>query len=244
MRAVHVLLKKEEINEEQLAGGIAVVLDVIFATSTIVTALYHGAKAVVPVFDSEEALLHARGYEEGTYLLAGEDKGYPLEGFAQPSPLRLVEAGVSGKTVIYSTTNGTVALRKSVGAKQVMAASLLNGRCVAELLAARTDDAPIWIICSGSQGNFNMEDFYGAGYLVGNLMQCRDDWDLNDAAKAAMAFYQAKANDPAGCLLDSRVGQFVQYMGYEEEVHYAAQEGILSVVPVLQGGRLVINQAD
>ena len=89
-----------------------------------------------------------------------------LPGFVHPTPKALLAEGVNDRLLIYCTTNGTVALAKAQGAAHVYAAALLNGRAVVEHIVAQHPDSTVLIVCSGSADNFNLEDFYGAGYLV------------------------------------------------------------------------------
>ncbi|MFC4767063.1 2-phosphosulfolactate phosphatase [Effusibacillus consociatus] len=240
MRKIHVVLRKEDIDEEKIRTCIAVVFDVIFATSSVAAALYHGAKEVIPVFDQEEALRKAAELTDGTYMLAGEKDGYPIDGFNQPSPLAMMQEHVKGKSVIYSTTNGTVAVRRSENARAVYASSLLNGAAVAQQILKENSDETIVLVCSGSKGRFSLEDFYGAGYLIDELLKRKPDgWVLTDAAKAALGFYTNFPGTDEECLQSSRVGKFISDMGLEEATFYAAKKGLLPVVPRLENGRLV-----
>jgi 2-phosphosulfolactate phosphatase len=166
MARIHVLLKKEELDRERLAGKVVVVLDVLFATSTIVTALAHGAREVVPMLDGPSALAEARLHPPGSYVLSGELDASTLPGFAHPTPLALLGEDLAHKALVYSTTNGTVALSKSKGAAHVYAAALLNGEAVVAHLARAYPDDTVLVVCSGSADRVNLEDLYGAGYLV------------------------------------------------------------------------------
>src|SRR5439155_20723497 len=105
-----------------------------FATSSIATALAHGAREVVPMPDGEAALAEARRRPAGSYLLAGELHAATLPGFLPPTPLALLREELAGRSLICSTTNGTVALSRASGAAEVYAAALLNGEAVAEHL--------------------------------------------------------------------------------------------------------------
>src|SRR5699024_3070954 len=130
MMKIHLLWKKEEINESRISDDkIAVVFDVLLATSTIASCLASGAKRVIPVLNEAEALEKSKTLHYGQaddVLLAGESDGVTIDGFVDPVPAVLNEQ-VPGKTVILSTTNGTVAIRKAAMAKKVYTASLLNG---------------------------------------------------------------------------------------------------------------------
>jgi len=229
---VHVLSKKEELDSVRLSGKVVVVLDIIFATTTMVTALAHGAKEVVPVAD-ENAARACAGDFPGC-VLSGELFAETLAGFAHPAPLALVAHGVQGKSVIYSTTNGTVAMTQASGAARVYCGALLNARRLVEHIVATHARETILIVCSGSGNNFNFEDFYGAGYFVECLLPHVKD--LSDAAKAALLLYrQARAPE---ALLDCRVGRMMVARGLAHEVEFACQRDAFPVVPVLEHGRL------
>ena len=231
---VPVLTKKEELDSVRVPGKVVVVLDILFATTTMVTALAHGAKEIVPVLDEAAARAQAKDFEENQYVLAGELYAETLPGFAHPAPLALLEHGIEGKSVIYSTTNGTVAMMQPARAARVYCGALLNARALTEHIVARHPRETVLIVCSGSGNNFNFEDFYGAGYFVECLLE--HVADLSDAAKAALAVYRhAKA---PGALLDCRVGRMMAARGLAREVEFACRRDAFPVVPALDGGRL------
>jgi 2-phosphosulfolactate phosphatase len=233
---VHVLLKKEELDGERLAGKVVIVLDVLFATTTIAAALDGGATEVIPTLDGEAALDLARGRAQGSFVLAGELKAETLPGFAHPTPMTLLrDAPVDGKTLIYSTTNGTVALMKSAGAAHVYAAALVNGKAVVEHVRREHPGETVLVVCSGSVENFNLEDFYGAGYLV-SLFACDGEEGFTDAALAARRLHDG--SDAQECLKSARVGRMMLARGLLHEVEYAAAKDSLTVVPRLHEGRL------
>jgi 2-phosphosulfolactate phosphatase len=236
---VHVLYRREDLDHEKLEGKVAVVLDVLFATSTIITALANGATEVIPTLDEAGARAEAQKHPEGSYVLAGELYAETLPGFASPTPLALLKEPIAGKKLIYSTTNGTVALRQSAGADHVYAAALLNGRAVIEHVLRNHPGKTILIVCSGSMGMVNLEDMYGAGYLVDLLSASLDgEGDLSDAAQAARSLFRSE--DAVDCLLRSRVGRMMTERNLEHEVHFAAELSAVSAVPKLIDGRLTI----
>jgi 2-phosphosulfolactate phosphatase len=231
---VHVLTKKEELDSVRVPGKVVVVLDILFATTTMVAALAHGAKEIVPVLDEAAARNTAQGFEENSYVLAGELYAETLPGFAHPAPLSLLAHGIEGKSVIYSTTNGTVAMMQPARAARVYCGALLNARALVEHILARHASETILIVCSGSGNNFNYEDFYGAGYFVECLLPHVSD--LSDAAKAALALYRhARAPE---ALLDCRVGRMMAARGLAREVEFAGRRDAFPVVPALEDGRL------
>jgi 2-phosphosulfolactate phosphatase len=232
---IHVLYRKEELDGEKLPGKIVVVLDVLFATTTIVAALAHGASDVLPTLGREPALTAARLLPPGSYTLSGELDANTLEGFVHPTPLAVVGEALSGKTLVYSTTNGTVALAKAQEAARVYAAALLNGEALVERLLGEAGDATVLLVCSGSIGRVNLEDLYGAGYLV-SLLARHGAHELSDAALAALMLHAGR--DAYEVLAAGRVGRLMLSRGLEAEVRYAAQKSRFAVVPELVDGKL------
>ena len=231
------LTKKEELDSVRVRGKVVIVLDILFATTTMVTALAHGATEVVPVLDEAAARAHARDLLQDSFVLAGELYAETLPGFAHPAPLSLLEHAIAGKTLIYSTTNGTVAMTQTRRASRVYCGALLNARRLAEHIVAQHPRETVLIVCSGSGNNFNFEDFYGAGYFVARFAELLGSAaDLSDAAKAALMLYrQAKAPE---ALLDCRVGRMMVDRGLRHEVEFACQTDVFPVVPALERGRL------
>ena len=236
MQKIHVLLKKEELDAQRLEGKVVVVLDILFATSSIVTALAHGASEVIPTLDGRAALEAAKQFPDGSYVLSGELNADTLPGFVHPTPKALLAEGIAGRRLIYCTTNGTVALAKSTGAAHVYAAALLNGRAVVERIITHHPDSTILIVCSGSADNFNLEDFYGAGYLVSLFHRRTTSAEFSDAALAAELLHDHC--DGLDALRRARVGRMMLARRLDAEVAFASQESCYDVVPLLQDGAL------
>lgn len=234
---IHVLTKKEELDTVRLADKVVVVFDVLFATSTMVTAIAHGATAVLPVPDEAAARAAGAASEPGSFVMAGELYAETIRGFAPPTPLALLELGLAGRRLIYATTNGTVAMNACAGAAEVYCGALLNGTAIAERIVTAHRDQTLLLVCSGSMNNFNLEDFYGAGYLVELLAErLGERADFSDAARAARALFRHA--DPEASLLGCRVGKMMAGRALEHEVRYAARLSALDVVPRLRGGEL------
>lgn len=234
---LHVLSRKEELDGYRLPGKVVVVLDVLFATTSIAAVLAEGAAEVIPALDGEAARAVAAGRAPGSFVLAGELDAETLPGFAHPTPLALLDLPLRGRTLVYSTTNGTVALAKAAGASRVYAAALVNGAAVADHLVRHGQGETILLVCAGSAAAFNLEDFYGAGHLVSRLARASDGCELSDAALAARLLHDG--SDAQTCLSRGRVGRMMMARGLDREVEYAAQQDRLEVVPELRGGRLV-----
>ncbi|WP_119157157.1 2-phosphosulfolactate phosphatase [Caldimonas tepidiphila] len=235
MTKVHVLLKKEELDGQRLDGKVVVVLDVLFATSTMVAALAHGAAEVIPTLDGDAARRHALEHAPGCFVLAGELDAVTLDGFTSATPQAVLREMPPGGTLIYSTTNGTVALARAAAAPHVYAAALLNGEAVVERIVREHGDATVLLVCSGSADRFNLEDFYGAGYLV-SLFHRAGVRDFTDAAQAAGLLHQGSSAEQ--CLWSARVGRHMLRKDLEDELRFAARKSCLDVVPKLVDGRL------
>jgi 2-phosphosulfolactate phosphatase len=168
--------------QRDLRATACVVFDVLRATSTFVTALHHGAKAIIPVSEIAEALAikksEARSQKPELILLGGERNGVRISADGIDfdlgnSPREYTPEKVRGKTIVSSTTNGTRALRACVGAQTVLAASFLNLTATAEFLRQNNYET-ILLVCSGTGENQADEDVLAAGALCELL----DDLDL------------------------------------------------------------------
>lgn len=234
---LHVLTRKEELDSVRVAGKVVVVIDVLFATTTMVAALAHGAHEVIPVLDEAAARAEDMRRGAGSCVLAGELYAETLPGFVHPAPLALVAHGVRDRTVIYSTTNGTVAMSLASAARRVYCGALLNARALVEhIIAAHARDT-VLLVCSGSGSNFNFEDFYGAGCFVERFAErLGPGADLSDAARAARTVYR---NSPLpDALLECRLGRMMSARGLRHEVEFSCRTDAFPVVPVLEEGRL------
>lgn len=234
---VHVLYRKEDLDGVRVEGKVVVVLDVLFATSTIVTALANGATEVIPTMDEWGARACAAELPEDSFVTSGELNAQTLPGFAAPTPLALTAHGIDGKTLVYSTTNGTVALQRSAAAAHVYAGALLNGEALVDRIRRDHGGETVILLCSGSAGAVNLEDMVAAGYLVDVFARnLRGQGDLSDAALAVQALY--RATDPLEALLRSRVGRMMQDRDLGHEVEYASRLSSHAIVPKLLGHRL------
>jgi len=236
MARIHVLLNKEHVDPGRLPGKVAIVLDVVFATTSMIIALEHGATDVIPAANAEAAVQEAAQRVEGSFILAGELNTETLPGFVDPWPKALVAQQLQGKTLIYSTTNGTVALNRVQRASNIYAAALINGAAVVAHVSRHHADETVLVVCSGSGPGFNIEDFYGAGYIVSLLLAARDDYRPTDAALAAAMFHDRW--DPVECLRRSRVGRIMAARALDDEVVFSAQKSISVLVPEFIAGRL------
>jgi 2-phosphosulfolactate phosphatase len=234
MPTLHVLLNKEALRPDLLGERVVIVLDILFATSTIVHAFGAGAASIWPALDRDDATRIATGLSGA--VLAGEYMAEMLPGFAHPAPLALAREPLGGNPLVYCTTNGTVALRGASSAPHVYVGALLNGAALVAHVVRAHPVAPVLLICSGSAGNFNLEDFFGAGHFAWHFAKY-GGYEPSDAARAALMLYQG--SDAHTALHASRVGRMMAARNLGHEVDYAATRDSLDVVARLEGERLL-----
>ncbi len=166
---LHVYALPKFSDPKELAGGTAVVIDVLRAATTIVHALAAGADEVAPCLEVADALALAEKYPADEVVLGGERHGLPIDGFQLGnSPEDYVPEQVAGKTVIFTTTNGTRAMMHAQQADEILVASFVNVSAVARRLF---DRERVHIICAGTDGNITEEDVLLAGLLVERLQR-------------------------------------------------------------------------
>ncbi len=227
------------LNAGDLTGRGVVVIDVLRATSSIVTALSAGAKAVVPAASSEEAVRLTANLEKNGIVLAGERRMVKIEGFGLGnSPREMTREAVGGKTMFLATTNGTPALVAAQGGDPVLVAAALNFSAVAEraraLWAERGD---LVIICAGREKQFALEDAYTAGRLIKTVKKGARKVTLNDAAQVSLDLAGQQGGWQDAFDASDAARQLVE-TGLGEDVAYCARPDRFRVVPVYADRRI------
>jgi 2-phosphosulfolactate phosphatase len=228
-REVLVHLLPELVAPERLACGVAVVIDVLRATTTIVHALAAGCCTVRPCADVEEARQLAGQMRAGKVVLAGERDGLPLPGFdAGNSPGEFTAARCRGTTLVLTTTNGTKALLRAAAAARALVAAFVNFSAVCEQL--RQEARPIHVLCAGNAGEVALEDTLLAGALIDWLCDgC--EVRLNDGARLAWDCFEHHGRVLDGALALSAGGARLRELGYDEDVRAAGRVDQFALVP-------------
>lgn len=196
-----------------------VVIDVLRATSTIVSALAAGADGVVPEGTVEQAAARARSEAA---LLGGEREGLPPPGFELGnSPREYDAARCAGRRVVLSTTNGTQAVLAARGSRRILAGSLLNAEATVRALRAG-GAREVLLLCSGSRGRVAADDVAAAGCLAGGLL-LSGGGEPDDAARAAIALFDAWRHDLPGLLRRSVSGRRLQAIGLQRDIDDCAR---------------------
>ena len=169
----------------ELEGVTALVIDVLRASTTIITAFSNGCDAIVPVADPQEARRRACDLGNGGALVAGERQGEPIPGFdLSNSPVEFLSPRVRGKTVFFTTSNGTRALLASRTAEAIGIAALVNVTAAAAWALEAGRD--VTIVCSGSHGRPSLEDWTCGGLAVERLLAAVPAALLTDGARDAL----------------------------------------------------------
>jgi len=166
----------------------AIVIDVLRATTTIVTALCNGARSVIPVSEVEEAVELSRNFSPEDRVLAGERECIQIDGFdLSNSPLEFTGDRVKGKTVFLTTTNGTRAIQ-GTQATQTLIGAMVNASTTGRFLAGQDRDAVL--ICAGTLGHFSMEDTLAAGAIIHAARKADSNVEMDDFSLASLILYE------------------------------------------------------
>jgi len=220
------------LNPGDLTGRGVVVVDALRASTTVITALANGAKAVIPAATAEEAVRLASNLEKDGVVLAGERKSLKIEGFALGnSPREMTAAAVGGKTIVLATTNGTPALVAAQGGDPVLVGAPANFRALAARARAVLEQrGELVVLCAGRDKQFAVEDGYTAGRLIKAVRRGVKRLELNDAARAAIALTDAVATWTEA-LEGSDAARQLAEADLAEDVRFAAKPDRFSVVP-------------
>ncbi len=255
---VFVHMMPQFLEAEQLRGGIAVVIDILRASTTMVHALAHGATAIVPCKTVDEAWRLKSSFANPTksggggsgVLLGGERQGQPIDGFdLGNSPLAYTAEAVAGKTVIFTTTNGTRALLACTSSDRVLIGAFVNRAALVRLI--KEDGRPVHLVCAGTDGHLTAEDILFAGAVASDLTsdrvtgpvgpvisvtQMRGDEPTSNDVQTQMAvdYYAARSSDDNTFLETirrSRGGQNLLRLGLDADIERASQQNRFEIVP-------------
>ena len=217
--------------QRDLTAVTCVVFDVLRATSTMLTAFANGARRIYPVSTVEEAR-ELKGRLPDA-LLGGERHGVRIDGFdLGNSPLEYSAPVVSGRDIIATTTNGTVALRACAGAGEVLAGAWLNLDALLYHLTARTRAIDcLLLVCAGTGKRFALEDGLVAGALAAHLA-----WPGDDAAQALVSLYLEQSHDPLAVMQGSANGRRLAEIGLGADIAYCAADTDLPWIATLRAG--------
>jgi 2-phosphosulfolactate phosphatase len=226
---VDVALTPAALPAATLAGATALVIDVLRASTTMVTALAHGCRAVLPVAEVEEARRRAR--EVPGALLAGERGGDPPAGFdLGNSPLEFTSERVGGRTIVFTTSNGTRALLAARPAAAVAVAGFVNLAAAADWAVGQRRD--LVVVCAGELGARSVEDETCAGLLVDRVLSREPEAVATPGAAEAAGAARAYAKDLAQLAQDAPHARHLTAQGRGPDVAACLTLDAFTMVPV------------
>ncbi|MCF8565346.1 2-phosphosulfolactate phosphatase [Alicyclobacillus tolerans] len=235
MNKVYVWMSKEEIDSERLTGHTAVVMDVLLATTTMVTMVENGARRVFPAANMEEAESLSELYASPLLIRGGEDDGSPIASFDRgPFPAEYNRESIAGKDVVFLTTNGTRAVRKAQTAKRVLLACLRNALAVADYVLS--SDTDVFLICAGSTGHVSLEDTLCAALIASRFDA--NKWKFNDAAVLLRELIAGKEGMVRPFVNHGRVGRWFNRTGEQAVLDFVAEVGASSTLVDVKDGQL------
>jgi 2-phosphosulfolactate phosphatase len=232
MRKIDVCLSPDLIHLYDLSDKAVVVVDIFRATSCMVTAFAHGAAEIVPV----EQLELCQQYRESGYLISAERNGITPEGFDfDNSPFSYQAPKVNGAKICVTTTNGTVAIRRSSRAPKVYVGAFLNLSSIAKALKSWEGDA--LVVCAGWKGKPNLEDTLFAGALIDQLTGIYEVAD--DAALMAWKNFNVASKDMLTSVKNASHVKRLLGLGIEKDISFCLEVDRYEVLPLLVGDRLI-----
>lgn len=245
MRELNVHYLPQFVAEADLAGSTVIVVDLLRASTTICQALANGAKCVIPTVEVDATFARANQYDRSEILLGGERGGEIIEGFdLGNSPAEYRADEVFGRTVLFTTTNGTKAINHARLAERIVIGATINRQAVVDS-AAHCDQVDI--LCAGTGGKVTREDILAAGAIAHLLSAYQSPDATNEWADSALGEWQellttARALDRSPSeqfaleLRDTLGGKNLLALDFDEDLPRCAQLDALNVVPELDRG--------
>ncbi len=213
-----------------------VVIDVLRASSVMVTALANGANAFIPVSTVDEARQKAVIFQDKEILLCGERDTKTIGGFhLGNSPQTYKRSKVEGKTLIFTTSNGTQALNQLKEAAKVFIGSFLNMKALVHRFLELED---VVLVCSGTNNNFSMDDAMCAALFTDKIMKKKTVLLSDLSITLLKAFQKDNGNLPL-ILKDCYHLNLLKRNGFGEDVDYCLQKNISNIVPEMKNGKII-----
>ena len=237
---LHTTLSPALLHLYDVSNSIVVIIDVLRATSTIATALYNGAKSVIPV-DSVSRCIELGKQIEG--ITAGERDGKVAEGLVHGnSPFEYPREFIEGKTLVLTTTNGTRLLQMALdkGAKQIITGSFPNLSSVCNHLSEMKQN--VILGCAAWKDRVNMEDMLFAGAVISRIGK---QFSINcDSSHLAETMYNKAEKDLFGFMKKNEASHYHRLMGFglEKDIRYCLTAGGADVLPLYENGKLMVQQ--
>jgi len=234
-----VLYSPVQADELFFTGKTTVVIDVLRASSTIITAFSNGAKEIVPVGTVEFAVKVSGGIFGGQTLLGGERNTKKIEGFALGnSPSEYSKEIVNGKSIVFYSTNGSRAIVKAKYSANLFVCSFNNLMALAKHLKKLNED--VTILCAGNNNFFSLEDSVCAGMLVSKLVTEIKKVDLTDSSTCAITLFKSFGKNILKMLSETEHGRLLIDNGFKDDLKDCAELDNTGVIPFYSEGALKV----
>ena len=219
---------------ERHAGAIVVVIDILRATSAMCTAFENGAESIIPVATVSEA----KKYKEKGYLVAAERDGYVLD-FADfgNSPFNFTPEKVAGRTIVYSTTNGTGIIKIASSAGFIIIGSFLNISALTSWISKQ--ERPVVLFCAGWKNRFNLEDTICAGAIAEKLMSTSLYSTICDSTHAALDLWSLAKKDIPGYVEKVAQRSRLRDKKLDDCIPFCLTMDYTTKIPIIRDGILV-----
>lgn len=233
---VDIIFTADEVSQEKTEGKICVVIDVLRATSVMITALHNGAEKIFPFKDIKT--IQERCENLKNIIKCGERNALKIDGFdLGNSPLEFTKEKVFRKDIYMSTTNGTKAVENSLSAEKIIICSFLNIKSVSEKLLEYKKD--VVIVCAGTNGKFSLDDTLCAGLII-KEMQKHTEIQMNDVLLAAVRISESHENIK-DILKGSTHYERLLSLGFEKDMEHIFSLNKYSIVPEYKNGYIFIK---
>lgn len=248
MKSINILLTQSLVQDDlTLKDKNVIILDVLRATSTIAVALINGAKEIIPTENIATAVRVAKGSKNS--ILCGERNGKIVDGFnLGNSPLEYTPEVIKDKSMVFSTTNGTLAIMKSKFTKLCLMCSFLNMSAIVEYVNSIDED--FTIICSGKLNDFCLEDAVCAGMLL-NKLNSGKNIEYKDSEIAA-----ANLSNDLVMLMNvpsqekilkmfqlSEHGKYLASIGFEKDLEVCSRIDSFPCIPIYRNGVIKLKES-
>jgi 2-phosphosulfolactate phosphatase len=218
---------------ERHNDSIVVIIDILRASSAICTAFANGADAIIPVSTVQEA----RDYKAKGYLIAAERDGFVLD-FADfgNSPFNFTKEKVTGKTIVYSTTNGTGIINLVSSASYIIIGSFLNISSLSNWISLQEKD--VVLFCAGWKNRFNLEDTICAGAIAERLMATSLYLTICDSTHAALDLWSLAKGNVRDYIEKAAQRSRLRDKGLDDCIEFCLTSDFTDRIPVIKNGIL------
>ena len=234
---LYTVLSPSLLNLYEINNSIVVIIDILRATSTIATALYNGAKSIIPVDSVADCIKLGKQMD---VITAGERDGQIAEGLQYGNtPSQYTSEFVNGKTLVLTTTNGTRLLHMALAAnaKEIITGAFCNISSVCDYLVKQNSN--VVLACAAWKSKVNLEDMLFAGAVINRI---KNNFVIDcDASQIAETLYLQANGDLFNFMKNKNASHYHRLMnfGFEKDIRFCLTEDNANRLVLYSGGRLI-----